>query len=123
MHLSLIEENIQEYYPNFEEDFSETPRLARLDSNSQLHYSYSKIQKWTKVKLLWCLSCSSEWRVLFIVVGGRWSAEAAGARHDRTSRCGRTYDLPPFVMDNLDARPMVGCGSVSWVGSAGFDTL
>jgi glucose uptake protein GlcU len=29
--------------------------------------------------LLLCVLCSSEWRILFIAVGGRWSAEAAGA--------------------------------------------
>jgi hypothetical protein len=69
------------------------------------------------------VSYSSEWRVLFIAVGGRWSTEAAGARHGRTSRCGRIYDLPPFIMDDPDALSLVGCESVSWVGSAGFHAL
>jgi hypothetical protein len=35
---------------------------------------------WTILKLLRCVLYSSEWRVLFIVVGGRWSAEAAGSK-------------------------------------------
>jgi hypothetical protein len=59
--------------------------------------SYSKIQKWTIVKLLWCVFYSSKWRVLFIAVGGWWSDEVAGARHDRT------YDSPPFIVDGPDA--------------------
>jgi hypothetical protein len=52
----------------------------------------------------------------FYSSGGQWSAEAVGARH------GRTYDVLPFVVDGPDARSLVGCESVSWVGSAGFDT-
>jgi hypothetical protein len=59
-----------------------------------------------------CLG-SSEWRVLFIAVGGRWSAEAARARHGRTSRCCNTYDLPPLIVDGPDARSLVGCESES----------
>jgi hypothetical protein len=66
------------------------------------------------VKLLWCVFYYREWKVLFIALGGRWSTEAAGARH------GRTYDFPPFVVDGPDARSLVGCESVSWVGSVGF---
>jgi hypothetical protein len=54
---------------------------------------------------------------------GQWSAEAAGARHGRTSRCGCTYDLPPFVMDGSDACSLVGYEPVSWVGFARFDAL
>jgi hypothetical protein len=61
-----------------------------------------------------CL-CSCEWRVLFIAVGGRWSVEVAGAMHDRTSRFGRTYDLPPFIMDGPGARSLVSCELVSLV--------
>jgi hypothetical protein len=65
------------------------------------------------VKLLWCL-LFQQVEGLFIAVRGRWSAEATGARHDRT------YDFPPFVVDGPDARSLVGCESLSWVGSAGF---
>jgi hypothetical protein len=75
------------------------------------------------VKLLWCVFCSSEWRVLFIAVGGQWSTKAAGARHDHTSRCSRTYDLPIFVVDGPDARSLVGCELVSWVGSTELHPL
>jgi hypothetical protein len=70
--------------------------------------------------LLLRVLCSSEWRVSFIEVGGRWSVEEVGARHGCTSRCDLTYDVPPFVMDGLDARSLVGCESISCVGSAGF---
>jgi hypothetical protein len=36
-------------------------------------------------------------------------------------RCDLTYDVPPFVMDDSDAHSLVGCESVFWVGSVGFD--
>jgi hypothetical protein len=65
------------------------------------------------VILMSCVFCSSEWRVPFIEVGGRLSAEEAGAKHDHTFRCGRIYDVPPFVVDGRDARSLVGCESVS----------
>jgi hypothetical protein len=58
------------------------------------------------VKLLQCVFCSSEWRFLFIAVGGQWSVEAVEVRH------GCTYDVSPFVIDGPDARSLVGCESV-----------